>query len=161
MWEPGKYNLADYPTKHHAASHHRIVRGIYLFVPGQSPIDKKECIKILDRLQCPRMETLQELDDSCINQVNPGTTPENPRMPSAMSTTNRNRLPTTNKPAINALGNITRQLAQQHTLIAHHAIIQQPIADHTITSHRLHRKLQYLANVLKSRRDTLFSHKMI
>ena len=50
MWEPGKYNLADYPTKHHAASHHRIVRGIYLFVPGQSPIDKKECIKILDRL---------------------------------------------------------------------------------------------------------------
>ena len=63
MWEPGKYNLGDYPTKFHAASHHRIVRGIYLFIPGQSPIDKKECIKILDRLQCPRKEAMHALED--------------------------------------------------------------------------------------------------
>ena len=44
-WEPGKHNLADYLTKHHAASHHRIVRGIYLFVPGQSPMIKKSVLK--------------------------------------------------------------------------------------------------------------------
>ena len=156
MCKPGKYNLANYPTKYHAASHHRIVRGIYLFVPGQSPIDKKECIKILDRLQCPRKETLQELDESRINQVkhvNPGTSPENPASSPAS--------PNTNKPAINALSNITRQLAQQHALIAqHHTITQQTIAEPTKTQ-QLHRKLQYLTKVLKSRRETLFSHKMI
>ena len=50
IWEPGKHNLADYPTKHHDASHHRIMRGIYLFVPGQTPKDKNECVKILDQL---------------------------------------------------------------------------------------------------------------
>ena len=34
-WKPGRHNLADYHTNHHAASRHtRIVRGIYLFVPG-------------------------------------------------------------------------------------------------------------------------------
>ena len=121
-------------------------------------------IEILDRLQCPRKETLQELDDSRINQVNPGTTPENPRMPSAMSTTNRNRLPTTNKPAINS-SHITRQLASD--IIAqqlHHAIIAQP-NQHTIAepnkTQLLHWKLQYLTQVLKSRRGTLFPHKMI
>ena len=61
-WEPGKHNLADYPTKHHAASHHRIVRGIYLFVPGQSPMNKKECVKILDLLQEPRKMITKSLD---------------------------------------------------------------------------------------------------
>ena len=45
VWGPGKQNLVDYPTKHHAASHHRIVRIIYLFVPGQSPKDKKSVLK--------------------------------------------------------------------------------------------------------------------
>ena len=62
-WEPGKHNLADYPTKHHAASHHRIVRGIYLFVPGQSPMNKKECVKILNQLQDPRNEVIKLLDE--------------------------------------------------------------------------------------------------
>ena len=59
MWEPGKHNLADYHTNHHAASHHRIVRGIYLFVSGQSPKDKKECIKILDQLQDEQKEVIK------------------------------------------------------------------------------------------------------
>ena len=45
IWEPGKHNSADYPTKHHAASHHRIVRGIYLFVPRQTPKNKKIVLK--------------------------------------------------------------------------------------------------------------------
>ena len=124
-------------------------------------------IKILDRLQCPRKEILLELDESRINQVkhvNPGTSLESPRMPSSVSTTNRNEPPTTNKTAINALGNVTRQLAQlalitQQT-IADHTITQQTIAEQT-KAQQLHRKLQYLTQVLKSRRDTLFSHKMI
>ena len=29
-WRPGKTNLADYVTKHHASTHHRLMRPIYL-----------------------------------------------------------------------------------------------------------------------------------
>ena len=133
--------------------------------------------KILDRLQCPRKEVLHALEESRVkhvNHMNPGTSPENPRMPSSLSATNRNKkLPTTNKPAIIALGNITtRQLAsdiiaQQHAILAlanditqHHTITQQTIAKPTNTQ-LLHRKLQYLNHVLKSRRGTLFPHKMM
>jgi len=32
QWEPGKNNLADYPTKHHSGSHHRKSRPIYLYI---------------------------------------------------------------------------------------------------------------------------------
>ena len=94
--------------------------------------------------------------------MNPVTSPENPTTP-ATPTTPASPY-NTNQPAINALSNITnitRQLAHRAALLQH----QQPIADQTIadtiTTHQLHRKLQYLANVTKSRRDTLFSHKMI
>ena len=38
-WEPGKHKLADYPTKRHAGSHHRIVRSIYLFIPDETPMN--------------------------------------------------------------------------------------------------------------------------
>ena len=36
-WVPGRENLADYPTKHHTAMHHKQVRPIYLYVKGKSP----------------------------------------------------------------------------------------------------------------------------
>ena len=126
-------------------------------------------IKILERLHSPRKETLQELDES---RMNPVTSPENPTTP-ATPTTPASPY-NTNQPAISSnirlaqLASITQQSIADH--IAHHAIIQQPIADHTITqqtiaeqtkAQRLHRKLQYLTQVLKSRRDILFSHKMI
>ena len=42
-WEPGKHNLADYPTKHHPASHHRRVRPIYLNCGDESPSTMQGC----------------------------------------------------------------------------------------------------------------------
>ena len=36
-WDKGVHNLADYPTKHHPAKHHRAVRPIYTHVKGESP----------------------------------------------------------------------------------------------------------------------------
>ena len=47
-WEPGKYNLGDYPTKHHAGKHHRKVRAIYLYIKNKSPKTMQGCIEILD-----------------------------------------------------------------------------------------------------------------
>eukprot|EP00536_Pseudo-nitzschia_multiseries_P009450 jgi/Psemu1/23220/gm1.23220_g len=32
FWEPGKHNLADYPTKHHAGSHHK--KGVLNYQAG-------------------------------------------------------------------------------------------------------------------------------
>ena len=46
-WAPGIYNLANYPTKHHPASHHRIVQPIFLLIKGKSPTTMKGCNKIL------------------------------------------------------------------------------------------------------------------
>ena len=46
-WEPGNSNLADYPSKHHPASHHRQVQPIYLYVPNESPKTMQGCVKIL------------------------------------------------------------------------------------------------------------------
>ena len=46
-WVPGKYNLADYFTKHHPGSHHRKVRPIYLYEEGKSPTTMQGCIEIL------------------------------------------------------------------------------------------------------------------
>ena len=46
-WVPGKYNLADYFTKHHPGSHHRKVRPIYLYEEGRSPTTMQGCIEIL------------------------------------------------------------------------------------------------------------------
>ena len=51
IWEPGIYNLADYATKHHAGSHHRTVRPIYLHVPGKSPKYLHECETILKSMK--------------------------------------------------------------------------------------------------------------
>ena len=46
-WVPGKYNLADYFTKHHPGSRHRKVRPIYLYEEGKSPSTMQGCIGIL------------------------------------------------------------------------------------------------------------------
>ena len=57
-WEPGKHNLADYPTKHHTGSHHAAVRPIYLYDKHKTPKTVKGCVEILDRTfstkQCVR-----------------------------------------------------------------------------------------------------------
>ena len=47
-WEPGKHNLADYPSKHHPGSHHQKVRAIYLYNEHKSPKTMQACIKIID-----------------------------------------------------------------------------------------------------------------
>ena len=47
IWEPGIYNLADYPTKHHTGQHHKLVRPIYLYESGKSPRTIQECEAIL------------------------------------------------------------------------------------------------------------------
>ena len=49
IWEPGIYNLADYPTKHHSAKHHKQTRPIYLHINGKSPTSLQGCEEILDR----------------------------------------------------------------------------------------------------------------
>ena len=33
-WAPGSNNLADYPSKHHLAKHHKAVRPLYLHTKG-------------------------------------------------------------------------------------------------------------------------------
>ena len=43
-WEPGYNNLADYPTKHHSGTHHKAVRGVYLY-NKDSPRTVKGCIE--------------------------------------------------------------------------------------------------------------------
>ena len=48
-WEPGKHNLADYPTKHHTGTHHAAVRPIYLYDKHKTPSTVKGCVEILDR----------------------------------------------------------------------------------------------------------------
>ena len=46
-WAPGKENFGDAPTKHHPPSHHKKMRPINLYVPGQSPKSLKGCITIM------------------------------------------------------------------------------------------------------------------
>ena len=52
-WEPGKNNLADYPTKHHSPAHHKRVRSIYLY-DHTSPSDIQGCIKLLQSVDIRR-----------------------------------------------------------------------------------------------------------
>ena len=46
-WEPGLHNLADYTTKHHSGSHHKLVRPIYLYNAKHSPRTVQGCVEIL------------------------------------------------------------------------------------------------------------------
>ena len=48
-WEPGKHNLADLPTKHHAGSNHIQVRPIYLYNKDTSPVSIQGCVKLLSK----------------------------------------------------------------------------------------------------------------
>ena len=50
-WDAGRNNLADYYTKHHPASLHRLVRPIHTYVQGLSPTTLQGCIEIMNRLQ--------------------------------------------------------------------------------------------------------------
>jgi len=47
IWEPGIYNLAGYPTKHHAGQHRKLARPTCLHEPGKSPRAIQECEAIL------------------------------------------------------------------------------------------------------------------
>jgi hypothetical protein len=46
QWEPGKFNLANYFTKHHPPAHHIALQPVYLFDVNYIP-DLQGCIKIL------------------------------------------------------------------------------------------------------------------
>lgn len=48
-WEPGANNLADYPTKHHSATHHKNVRDIYMYNKERSPTTIQGCIDRLNQ----------------------------------------------------------------------------------------------------------------
>jgi hypothetical protein len=48
QWEQGKFNLANYFTKHHLPAHHSALRPVYLFDANCIP-DLQRCIKILGR----------------------------------------------------------------------------------------------------------------
>jgi hypothetical protein len=45
-WEPGKFNLANYLTKHQPPAHHSALRPVYLF-DANCILDLQGCIKIL------------------------------------------------------------------------------------------------------------------
>ena len=48
-WAPGAFSLADYFTKRHPASHHKLLRPIYLYEKGKSPNTIQGCIEIFNR----------------------------------------------------------------------------------------------------------------
>ena len=56
--EPGKHNLADYPTKHKSSAHHQAVRPIYLY-NRNSPQTIKGCI------ECWNTKKVPEQRDNC------------------------------------------------------------------------------------------------
>ena len=58
-WEPGKHNLADYPTKVHPGRHHGQVRPIYLNCEEKSPTTMQGCIEILTAPDRARAEKLK------------------------------------------------------------------------------------------------------
>ena len=47
VWDAGVHNLADHPTKHHSAQHHKLVRPAHLHAEGKSPQSLDECEAIL------------------------------------------------------------------------------------------------------------------
>ena len=51
FWDSGKNNLADYYTKHHPASLHRLLRPIHTFVKDMSPSTLQGCIEIMNGKQ--------------------------------------------------------------------------------------------------------------
>ena len=53
-WAPGILSLADYFTKRHPPSHHRMLRAIYLYIKGISPNSQLGCIEILKRALLPK-----------------------------------------------------------------------------------------------------------
>ena len=68
-WEPGKHNLADYPTKHHSPAHHKRVRPIYLYDPRTSPSDMQGCVKLLQSADIKKTKVEPILLET--GQVNP------------------------------------------------------------------------------------------
>ena len=56
-WEEGKTNLADYPTKHHPAQHHRALRPIFTYVKGKSPRTLARVYQILTNLSAGQKRT--------------------------------------------------------------------------------------------------------
>ena len=48
-WAPGDENWADYFTKHHSSTHHRILRPCYLEEPD-SPVDLQGCLERLQKV---------------------------------------------------------------------------------------------------------------
>ena len=51
FWDSGKNNLADFYTKHHPASLHRLLRPIHTFIEGVSPDTLQGCIEIMNGKQ--------------------------------------------------------------------------------------------------------------
>ena len=43
-WKPGKYNLGDYPTKHHSPTNHIMVLPVYLHYPKGSTVALQGCV---------------------------------------------------------------------------------------------------------------------
>ena len=137
IWEPGKQNLADYSTKHHAVSHHRILRCIYLFVPGRSPTNKKECIKILDQLQDPQKIVIKSMDKGQTANL----TYHAPAQP---------------KRGVNGILMVICQLLK--SIPWSQSEMTNSIVD--LQNTKIKRKLNYLKHVIKSRRDSQYSHKV-
>ena len=74
-WEPGKHNLADYPTKVHPSRHHGQVRPIYLNCEEESPTTMQGCIEILtapDRARAAKLKLKQVSQSAPANQQGVG-----------------------------------------------------------------------------------------
>lgn len=44
FWRKGKFNRADYFTKHHPASHHQAIRSVYLYDPNNPSKNYFDCL---------------------------------------------------------------------------------------------------------------------
>ena len=55
VWAPGLENLADYPSKHHPAAHHKHVRPIYLHCENSPRVLERALAPRLRRQQLPKI----------------------------------------------------------------------------------------------------------
>ena len=90
-WAPGILSLADYFTKRHPPSHHRMLRAIYLYIEGISPNSQLGCIEILKRALLPKHARNNNIDS--LDGQNTGRAQNNHQSPKAITAaTTRARL---------------------------------------------------------------------
>ena len=76
-WAPGDENWADYFSKHHSSTHHKVLRPAYLNEP-ESPADLQGCLKLLKSVLGKKSQDGQENKPSV--RKNPGVRTQDSQM---------------------------------------------------------------------------------